>query len=444
MILESLTPRLFSSTYWEDSDIRTRNIKPGMNRKRAIIIGGGVIGAFIAYYLLQKGWQVTILEKGRFGSGSSEGNCGLIVPNHVFPLNSYGNLLKAFNGMLARDAPLHVKPRLDPGLFQWFIKFALKCGQKDVLFSAKGRHALLQSSWDLYPAIVAKERLDCGWEKGGSLHTFQSDKEWRAHAHESAALRKFGIVAERLDSRQLHRLEPSLAPELWGGWHYRQTAHLYPEKLMKAMHDLLVQKGASILEDVEASGFDASDNYAANVRTADTTLSADVFVVASGAWAPRLQTALGCRIPIQPGKGYSLTLAGYERLPALPCFFEEKSVVATPWADAFRLGGTMEFAGFDDRLDHERLAAISRGACQYLETPDLGANEKEWCGFRPMTYDGLPVIDWSPRLRNVVIAAGHNMLGLSMGPGTGKLVAEMIGREVPHVDPQPYSLKRLG
>jgi len=414
-----------------------------MKQKKVIIIGGGVIGAFIAYYLLQEDWQVTIVDKGRFGSGSSEGNCGLIVPNHVFPLNSYGNLLKAFKGMLTRDAPLHVKPRLDPGLFQWFIRFALKCGQKDVLFSARGRHALLQSSWDLYPAILEKEGFDCDWEKGGSLHAHLSEHEWLAYALEDGNIRKFGIAAEKLDRGQLHCLEPSLAPDLCGGWYCRQTAHLRPEKLMAAMHDLLVQKGAVVLENTEVTGFDATSQKAVRVRTTDTRLAADVFVVAAGAWTPRMQRALGCRIPIQPGKGYSITVSRAERVPALPCFFAEKSVVATPWKDGFRLGGTMEFAGLDDSLNEGRLAALSRAALQYLKAPALGAIKKEWCGFRPMTLDGLPVIDRSPRLHNVIISAGHNMLGLSMGPGSGRLVAEMINQEKPHIDPRRYSLQRF-
>ena len=103
----------------------------------------------------------------------------------------------------------------------------------------------------------------------------------------------------------------------------------------------------------------------------------------------------------------------------------------------------MEFCGFDDSLNSQRLAALSTGADQYLQDPSLGGVENEWCGFRPMTYDGLPAIDWSPGLRNVFVAAGHNMLGLSMGPGTGKLVAEMVNREKPHIDPRPYSLLRF-
>ena len=147
-----------------------------MKPQKVVIIGGGIIGAFIAYFLSYKGWQAIIVEKGRFGSGSSEGNCGLIVPNHVLPLNSFGSLLKAVRGMLTHDAPLHVKPRLDLDLLKWFFNFVLKCGQRDILLSARGRHALLQSSFGLYPSIVDREKLDCNWEMGGSLHAFRYAK----------------------------------------------------------------------------------------------------------------------------------------------------------------------------------------------------------------------------------------------------------------------------
>jgi D-amino-acid dehydrogenase len=290
---------------------------------------------------------------------------------------------------------------------------------------------------------LEKETLDCDWELAGSLHAFGSEKEWHAYAREDAAIRKFGLAADKLDRRKMLRLEPSLSPDLCGGWYYPQTAHLRPEKLLAAMYRLLVQKGAAILENTEATGFDASKAYAQSVRTADATHSADMFVVAAGAWAPRLQKQLDCRLPIQPGKGYSLTFADAGQVPTLPCFFEEKSVVATPWPDAFRLGGTMEFSGFDDSLDPRRLSSLARGANQYLAEPSPGDIAKEWCGFRPMTCDGLPIIDHSPRFKNVIIAAGHNMLGLSMAPGTGKLVTEMISRKTPHVDPRPYSLQRF-
>lgn len=414
-----------------------------MKRKSAIIIGGGVIGAFTAYYLSKKGWTATVVDRGPFGSGSSEGNCGLIVPTHILPLNMLGTIVKALLGMFSKDAPLHVKPRFDRQRIEWFYQFARKCGRANVLSAASGRHALLQSSWGLYPSIMDVEKLECNWQPSGCLHVYRTEKEFEAYRQVDIFLRDYGIAAEPLDREELVRFEPCLRTDLYGGWYYRQTAHLHPERLMEAMHRLLLKKGVTIIENKEVSGFYAQNDRAMGVVAGGKRIPAAVFVVAAGAWTPQLQKELGCRIPIQPGKGYSITTQRPASSPARPCFFEEKSVVATPWTDGFRLGGTMEFSGFDDSLNKKRLNALLNGNRHYLQDPTVGPVEKEWCGFRPMTYDGLPIIDRSPRLKNVTIAAGHNMLGLSMAPGTGKLVAEMLNGEAPHIDPKPYALKRF-
>ena len=131
-----------------------------------------------------------------------------------------------------------------------------------------------------------------------------------------------------------------------------------------------------------------------------------------------------------------------QTFPEIPCFFEEQSIVSTPWPDACRLGGTMEFSGFDTHLNPRRIGALTRGFNGYSINGKTTENKEEWCGFRPMTMDGLPFIDRSPRLKNVMIAAGHNMIGLSAAPGTGKLVAEIMTGASPHIDPHPYRIAR--
>ena len=272
---------------------------------------------------------------------------------------------------------------------------------------------------------------------------FRSNKEWQSYAEVDAALRKFGIAAEKLDRDQLLRLEPTLSSDLSGGWHYPQTAHLWPERLMAAMRHLLIARGVTILENAEVTGFDARNHHAEGVRVGKEVIGAHAFVVAAGAWTPRLQQELGCRIPIQPGKGYALTTARPAAAPTRPCFFEEKSVVATPWADGFRLGGTMEFSGFDDSLNPKRLTALLKGAGQYMPGVTTRTIEKEWCGFRPMTYDGLPIIDRSPRLKNVVDCSRAQHAGPQHGTGDRQTGGRNDQPGAPHIDPQPYSLQRF-
>jgi D-amino-acid dehydrogenase len=152
---------------------------------------------------------------------------------------------------------------------------------------------------------------------------------------------------------------------------------------------------------------------------------------------------MGCRIPIQPGKGYSITMPRPALCPTLPMIFEEHRVAVTPMQSGYRLGSTMEFAGYDNRLNQRRLALLREGAEVYLREPYGEPVQEEWYGWRPMTPDSVPIIDWSPAYSNVLIAAGHNMLGVSMGPGTGKLVAEILCGAVPHVDRGPYAISRF-
>jgi D-amino-acid dehydrogenase len=165
--------------------------------------------------------------------------------------------------------------------------------------------------------------------------------------------------------------------------------------------------------------------------------------MATGAWTSTLARHLGCRVPIQPGKGYSMTMRRPEKCPTRPLIFPETRVAVTPMQSGYRLGSMMEFAGYDESLRPERIGLLKRGAEPYLVEPYTEQIEEQWYGWRPMTYDGKPIIGPCPEMKNVLIAAGHNMLGLSMAPATGRLVAEMLDDRPPHVDPAAYSATRF-
>lgn len=212
---------------------------------------------------------------------------------------------------------------------------------------------------------------------------------------------------------------------------------------MQAWRRVLEAGGTTIRENCAFRGFQYRNGRA---LVAETTLgdhAADLFVVAAGAWTPLLNDHLGCRVPIQPGKGYSLTMARPAACPTMPLIFPETRVAVTPFRTGYRLGSTMEFAGYDDSIRPERLQLLKDGAAGYLREPSPEPVLEQWFGWRPMTYDSLPIIDRSPKYENVMIAAGHNMLGLSMAPATGKLVAEMVDETLPHIDPAPYRAGRF-
>lgn len=411
---------------------------------RAVVIGGGVIGAACAHYLAEAGWSVTILERKTFGSGASHGNCGLVCPSHVLPLAEPGAVRATLRAMLRPNSPFAIRARFDPGLWAWLIRFARRCNERDMMAAARGIQALLRSSRELYEELIAREGLECEWERRGLLYVYRDRGAFEAYAPTERLLREgFGEPGGRIEGTELVGREPALRDGLAGGWFYEEDAHLRPDRLMRAWRRALERRGVEIREGAAFRGFEGTTGEARAARTAGGMVEGDVFVVAAGAWTPMLNAALGCRVPIQPGKGYSLTMPRPGVCPGGPLIFPETRVAVTPFRSGFRLGSTMEFAGFDEAVRPERLRLLREGAQPYLREPYGEVVEEAWCGWRPMTWDSLPIIDRAPGLGNVVIAAGHNMLGLSMAPATGRLVMEMVEGREPHVDPGAYRVGRF-
>jgi D-amino-acid dehydrogenase len=313
-----------------------------------------------------------------------------------------------------------------------------------MMHAGRGIQALLNSSRALFEELIASESIECEWEKKGLLFVFMTPKHFEHYAHTDELLhREFAMPARRIDSAQLAALEPALKPGMAGGYLYESDAHLRPDRLMAELHRVLKGLGVEVRENCEVTGFVRDGAKATALRTKADNVAADAFVIATGAWTPLLNKELGCRVPIQPGKGYSMTMPRPKLCPTYPLIFEEHRVAVTPFASGYRLGSTMEFAGYDDSLNRSRLSILTDAAKLYLKDPLAEPVQEEWWGWRPMTYDGLPVIDRSPAMGNVVIAAGHNMLGLSMATATGKLVAETLAEAKPHIDPSPYGLGRF-
>lgn len=410
-------------------------------RGKVIIVGCGVIGTACAHYLSRSGWTVEMIDRGKFGMGCSHANCGLICPSHVLPLAGPGAIRMALKALFQKDSPFAIKPRLDPALWGWLLRFARHCNTHDMLAAGKAIQALLQSSRAVYQELIEQEQLDAEWETRGLVFVFRSPAAMEHYVPTDRLLHEhFGLAATRYDGDALLRLEPALKPELAGGWYYGAEAHVRPDKLLSSWRERLETRGVTIREACEFQGFDRQGRQARAVVTPHGALHAEAFVVATGAWTPLLQRHLGRPVPIQPGKGYSITMPRPATCPTIPLIFEEHRVAVTPMKSGYRLGSTMEFAGYDATLNRRRLDLLRAGASHYLQEPCAEPVLEEWYGWRPMTPDGKPIIDRSPVLDNVFVTAGHNMLGLSMAPATGRLVAELLGGTTPHIDPAPYRL----
>jgi D-amino-acid dehydrogenase len=347
--------------------------------------------------------------------------------------------------MLKPNSPFSVKPRLSKSFMSWFWNFSRRCNDKDMMSAGVGRHALLQSSKRLYQQIIVDEQIDCEWQEVGLLFVFDHEKEFAAFAETDALLRKeFGVGAEAYDGKQLVELEPAIKEGFGGAWHYESDCHLRPDKFLSQMKEKLVLKGVEVIENFSVSQFLAQSEKSSAVESSSgIEIEADHFVVATGSETPSLNKQLGMNVPIQPGKGYSLTMPKPTRMPKIPIIFEDSHVAVTPMESKYRIGSTMEFAGYDTSINPKRLALLKKAAEKYLHEPHCDPIEETWFGWRPMTWDGKPVIDRSPAMKNVWIAAGHNMLGLSMATATGQLLKELMLGEEPHIDPSHFSASRF-
>jgi D-amino-acid dehydrogenase len=415
----------------------------GERKSDVLIVGGGVIGLACAWYLLRAGRSVTLLERGQPGDGASHGNCGTITPSHAPPLPEPGVIGRALKWMLKPDAPLYIRPRVDPALWRWLLKFMAHSNARDHARGARIRAGLLNASYEALGTLLDAAGIECGLQRSGLLYVFRSTQYLDAHAGLPESLQPLGITAELWDGARMAREEPALRPGVTGGIWFPGDASLRPDQLVAGLTRAVREAGGEIVENTPVEGFEIEGERVTALRSGPRRWAADEVVLATGAWSPALARELGLRLPIQPGKGYSLTFARPALAPRRALVLKEPSVCVTTWADGFRLGSTMEFSGYDERLNPVRLAALRRGAAEFLHEPGAGEPVESWYGWRPMTWDDLPVIGRAPRLRNLVIASGHGMLGVSMAPVTGMLVRDLLLGRAPALDLEPLSPARF-
>lgn len=408
-----------------------------------LIVGGGVVGLACAWYLLRAGRSVIVLERARPGDGASHGNCGTITPSHAPPLPEPGVVARGLKWMLRPDAPLYVRPRFDPALWRWLLKFAAHSNAQDHARAMRVRAALLKASQAALEALIEEAAIDCGYSRDGLLYVFRNEAEFAARARLPELLRSIGITAEAWDGARTEREEPALRPGVAGGIWFPGDASLRPDRLVAGLAAAVRSAGGEIVEQAPVDGFEREAGRIVGLRSGTRGWRAPQIVLAAGAWSPRLARMLGVKLPIQPGKGYSMTFQRPANAPSRALVLKEPSVCVTTWADGFRLGSTMEFSGYDARLNPVRLAALRRAAAEYLHDPGDGEPRESWQGWRPMTWDDLPVIGRAPRAASVIIAAGHGMLGVSMAAVTGLLVRDLALGSPPLLDLAPLAPSRF-
>jgi D-amino-acid dehydrogenase len=409
-----------------------------------IVVGAGIIGIACAHYLNKAGYRVTVIDQGRVAGGCSHGNCGYICPSHVLPLTEPGAIVTAIRSLFNPRAPFRVKPRMSPALWNWMWQFAKRCNHRQMLTAGGHLKAILDSSILEYRHIVSEESLQCEWKEHGLLYVLRTERGMQQFARTDRLLTKeFGVSARRIEGDQLPVFDPALKQGLAGAFHYEQDVSVRPDLLNASWSQRLQSRGVSFIESCRLVRLRKSNGRVVALETSHGEMVAEHFIFAMGAWSPRVSSELECSIPIEQGKGYSVTMSPPDPCPRHPMLFPEHRVGVSPFETGYRLGSMMEFAGYDTTIPLHRIEQLQDSAKPYLVASSSGETLEAWYGWRPMTWDSLPIIGRAGKLQNAYLATGHNMLGLSLATATGKLITEMIEGRAPHVDPAPYSPQRF-
>lgn len=415
---------------------------------KVVVVGGGIIGVSTAWYLARGGAEVVLLEAGSIGAGASSGNAGTIAVGHP-PLNRPGRVAQGLRQMLDSTSPLYIRPRVDPGLWKWLAGFARYCTHEHVEHCMSVMAPLGHDALSAFAEILDEERIECEYSAGGYYEVCSTEDGLRTAKAEAALIERYGYEPDVLGPEETRRREPALTPDIVGSIHYRESASLDPMLFLTRLaaaaekRGAVIRSGARVTKVVGGSGrVEGVEWTRGEGRERE---SADHVVLATGAVARDLVKPWMRPLPVQPGKGYHRDIdIGPNGAPKLrqACVLAESSVFCTPMDTRVRFAGTMEFSGANGVRRPERLRQLTHAARDAFPAMGTARPLSEWSGLRPMSVDGLPIVGAAPGVEGLHVATGHGMLGLTLGPVTGRLIARSIVEDeeiAPELSPGRFS-----
>lgn len=408
-----------------------------------LIVGGGVIGLACAYELSRAGARVIVVDKSDPGYGCSYGNAGWITPCFAMPLPMPGMLLKSIGWLTDPESPLYIKPELSVTLFRWLLRFLLSMNRKQMLISVEALTLLSKQSLDLYKELARTTDKPFSFEQKGLFMVAQTDDGLKYAKTEMELVATQGVPGRLMMEEESRAFEPSLTKRFKGGVFFNEEAHAEPLQVTQTLAHEAKKLGAQILSKAEVIDFQLGPQGIASARTTRGVFVADQFVLATGSWSPRIAETLSLRVPVLGGKGYAIITDPLAPNPQRPMMLVEKKVAVTPRAGTLRLAGTLELVNQDETFTTRRVEAIVRGAREFMNVPEEIAYHEIWRGLRPCTPDGVPIIGRTDPYPNLILATGHQMLGLQSATGTGKMVADIALGKPTYVDPKPFRANRF-
>jgi D-amino-acid dehydrogenase len=395
------------------------------------IVGAGMIGLSTAWFLQERGFDVTVLERAHPGAGASWGNAGWLTPELTTPLPHPSVLAYGVRALLRPTSPVYVPPTADPRLVRFLTSFARHSTHRRWARAMRDYVPMNSMALDAFDDLTDGGVDSPTVDADPFLVCFRTVRERYAMLAELDEIRAAGqeVKADALDGDEVRQVEGTVSDEVGAALRIHGQRYLNPPAFVKALADAVQERGGAVVPEADVRRVLDLDDRVALHTTDGRERTFDAVVVANGAWMNRLVRPFGVRRLVQAGRGYSFSVTG-DRLPAGPVYFPTQRVACTPITSPagerrLRVAGMMEFRSPEAPLDHRRVDSIVEAVRPLFSGVDLDNRVDEWVGSRPCTPDGLPLIGRT-RSPRVFAAGGHGMWGIAWGPLTGRLLAEQI------------------
>ena len=396
-----------------------------------VIIGGGAIGLSSAYYLNQKGFDVTILDSNdkNLYNSCSWGSSGMIVPSHIVPLAAPGVIKKGLKWLLDPESPFSIEFKPSIEMISWLLKFRKAANKKHVKQAADLLRNLSMDSRSLYKKL--NEQIDFEFETKGILMLCKGEKTLKEEIAVSVMAQDIGMKAKNLNPAEINKLETGMKTEIAGGVYYPSDAHFNPGLYLSSMKKILINSGVKIFHKTKVHSINIDKEKITSVNTEHDNWKAKKFILCAGSFSSKLVKQIKLKMPLMGGKGYSISIDNIQKKPALPAILVEARIASTPMGKIWRLGGTMTVTQGSTKINNRKLSAMVRNVKKYYPEYNISSAQslKPWVGLRPLSADGLPYIGPFKKYPNLIAATGHAMLGVSLAPVTGHLVSNIISEE---------------
>ncbi len=405
-----------------------------MTDRPVIVVGAGLVGLCTAYYLRQRGAEVLILERERIGSGASRGNAGEVCPSGVEPLAAPGMIRESIRSGLRPGGALSFRPLGGAGVVRFAARFASLANARDYERGFAALAGLTRRTYDLYDGLAA-DGIGTHIRRDGYLYCCSSAASANASRDALGLFVRAGLAqapGPLLDGAGLRDLEPAAGEGARAGFLLPQERWIDPSRFVDDLAAAMERMGVRVFEGAEVTDI-REEGGGVSVTGGFGQEAGSAAVIAGGARSRELLAALGLRTLLQPGKGYSFSVTP-EVMPGHCLYLPDAHVGVTPMGERLRVAGTMQMDGTYDRFDRRRIPAVVTAAAPYVRGVDWEVRTDEWVGPRPMTPDGLPMLGALPGRPRTFVAAGHNMIGLTLAPTTGKVMADLILGDDPGID----------